>query len=72
VLSVNVQGESVAGKANQIMDLVAEGEISIEAGERVLQALLAVTRIREADELAVKVEQLEAKIDEFARQDRSH
>jgi polyhydroxyalkanoate synthesis regulator phasin len=72
VLSVNVQGESVAVKANQIMDLVAEGEISIEAGERVLQALLAVTRIREADELAVKVEQLEAKIDEFARQDRSH
>jgi polyhydroxyalkanoate synthesis regulator phasin len=72
VLSVNVHGESVAVKANQIMDLVAEGEISIEAGERVLQALLAVTRIREADELAAKVEQLEAKIDEFARQDRSH
>ena len=60
-VSFEMTGATLTEKAQGVITAIAEGVLSPERGTRVLDALAALARIREADELEERISLLERK-----------
>jgi hypothetical protein len=63
-IKFNMQGETLVEKAENILAEVAKGKLSVENGVQLLRALKELGSLIEFEELASKIEQLEAQITE--------
>jgi len=61
-IKFNMQGETLVEKAENILAEVAKGKLSVENGVQLLRALKELGSLIEFEELASKIEQLEAQI----------
>ena len=59
-----MQGETLVEKAENILAEVAKGKLSVENGVQLLRALKELGSLIEFEELASKIEKLEAQITE--------
>lgn len=63
-IKFNMQGETLVEKAENILAEVAKGKLSVENGVQLLRALKELGSLIEFEELASKIEKLEAQITE--------
>ena len=57
--SFSLTGDTPTAKANSILDAVANGELTIDDGVKLLAALSSVMKVIEVDDLQARIEALE-------------
>ena len=57
--SFSLTGDTPTAKANSILTAVSDGQLTIDDGVKLLNAMAQVSKIREVEELAQRIEALE-------------